>query len=131
MVVGTAETFALSNGYAGIPAVRAQVASRLAACGASGPLDDAVLLLGELLANAVTHGRCPDAIVHLQLRDQALLICVQDTCAKPPVPGPASWDDEGGRGLLLVEALAQDWGWVQLSEGKQVWFRLPLSASRP
>lgn len=126
MVVSPGETFALRDGYAGMAMVRAQVVTRLAACGAAVPIDDAVLMLGELLANAVTHGRCPEAVVHLRLGDDALLISVQDTCAHPPVLGPASWDDEGGRGLLLVEALAQEWGWVPLPMGKQVWFRLPV-----
>lgn len=130
MVVGTAETFTLKGGYAGMSAVRAQVASHLATCGADVPLDDAELLLGEVLANAVTHGRCPEATVHLQLLGDALLICVQDASAQPPVLNPASWDDEGGRGLFLVEVLAQDWGWAPLPVGKQVWFRLPVADAR-
>lgn len=130
-MAGTAETFALRGGFAGMAGVRARVASHLTACGANVPLDDAELLLGEVLANAVTYGRCPDATIHVQLEDDSLLICVQDTNAHPPVLGIASWDDEGGRGLLLVEALAQDWGWVPLVVGKQVWFRLPVSGPRP
>jgi hypothetical protein len=43
--------------------------------------------------------------------------------ALPRVLAPSD-DAEGGRGLLLVSALARDWGTDRLSAGKCVWFEL-------
>jgi len=47
--------------------------------------------------------------------------------AAPGKPVPARTDDpdaEGGRGLLLVEALSSGWGWYATPYGKTVWARL-------
>ncbi|GHF80423.1 ATP-binding protein [Streptomyces filamentosus] len=75
--------------------------------------DTAGLLTAELAANAVTHGRVPgrDCELALLYVPRILLrIDVSDTRGEcrpePGVPGPL---DEGGRGLLLVGALASRW----------------------
>ncbi|MFL5999576.1 MAG: ATP-binding protein [Streptomyces sp.] len=77
------------------------------------PTADAVaVIVGELAANAVTHGRVPgrDFELRLSLVPGSVRIEVTDTCGDLPVavrpPGPL---DDGGRGLLLVEALADRW----------------------
>ena len=41
----------------------------------------------------------------------------------------ASPDDEGGRGLYLLDLLSQRWGGVRTPAGKVVWFELPVHAS--
>ena len=46
--------------------------------------------------------------------------------AAAPACGSAGIQDEGGRGLFLVNRLAQRWGATRLSAGKVVWFELPL-----
>jgi hypothetical protein len=38
---------------------------------------------------------------------------------------------EGGRGLLIVDALADDWGVTAVGEGKQVWFRRRIATRWP
>jgi anti-sigma regulatory factor (Ser/Thr protein kinase) len=79
--------------------------------------DTAALLVAELAANAVTHGRVPgrDFEVTVRLLGRTVRIEVSDTRGelRPPapgtprsVPGPLA---ETGRGLLLVEALADRW----------------------
>ncbi|MEV6790754.1 ATP-binding protein [Streptomyces sp. NPDC051320] len=79
--------------------------------------DTAALLVAELGANAVTHGRVPgrDFEVTLKLLGRTLRIEVSDTRGelRPPPPGtrrptlpPLA---ETGRGMLLVEALADRW----------------------
>jgi anti-sigma regulatory factor (Ser/Thr protein kinase) len=87
-------------------------------------------LVAELATNAATHGRLPGRDFRLALLDRrtALRIEVTDTRGnelprhRPPAP-----DAESGRGLLLVEALADRWG-VQLGPvpRKTVWAELDL-----
>ncbi|MDK1476370.1 ATP-binding protein [Streptomyces sp. 549] len=88
--------------------------------------DTVVLLVAELAANAVLHGRVPGRDFALSLsRDESrgvVRIKVTDTHPARPArlaPGP---DEDGGRGLLLVDALASDWGVRdRFGPGKTVW----------
>ncbi|MDT3723831.1 ATP-binding protein [Streptomyces sp. DSM 41972] len=89
------------------------------------------LITAELCANAVQHGRVPGRDFHIRLTNEAdggrLRVEVSDTRAErrpavtaPPSPDPES---ESGRGLLLVAALADDWGVTdrRSGPGKTVW----------
>lgn len=91
------------------------------------------LLVGELTANAVSHGRVPGRDFRLGLRHTpraagtaggCVRIEVSDANPEPPparpvVHGP---DDESGRGLLLVDVLAVRWGTSPRHPvGKTVW----------
>jgi len=78
--------------------------------------DTAAVIVAELAANAVTHGRVPgrDFELCLSLVTGSLRIEVTDTRTEllPPAPGavrPPCPLDESGRGLVLVEALADRW----------------------
>ncbi|MER6111258.1 ATP-binding protein [Streptomyces hirsutus] len=51
-------------------------------------------------------------------------IVVTDTTRIRPAPAEPSKDDENGRGLLLVEALAHDWGSTLVRGGKRMWAEL-------
>ncbi|WP_443041896.1 ATP-binding protein [Streptomyces sp. B21-106] len=91
------------------------------------PVDPAGQIVAELAANAVTHGRVPgrDFRLSLYVIAHTLRIEVTDTAGdrppQPPHPGP-DVDAESGRGLLLVEALADRWGWApELRPRKTVW----------
>lgn len=46
------------------------------------------------------------------------------------LPQP-QWFDENGRGLLIVEALADEWGISEEQTGKRVWFRLAVEETWP
>ncbi|MGV9281663.1 ATP-binding protein [Streptomyces sp. NPDC003730] len=99
-------------------------------------LDAAELVVGELAANAVTHGRVPgrDFLLTMALTSApedgsgALRIKVDDSRGErlpTPVPTPCP-DGEHGRGLVLVEALALRWGVApRFPSGKTVWADLP------
>ena len=110
---------------------RRWVCDQVRAMGAS---DDAMavieLLASELLTNAVKYGPRTGSITVLAERHGHLVdIAITDDGDEVPVlraPGP---EDLGGRGLLLVEALADQWG-VELlgTRGKAVWFHLTLAA---
>ncbi|MCX4911451.1 ATP-binding protein [Streptomyces sp. NBC_00878] len=94
--------------------------------------EDAVLLLSELATNAVLHtvstrilcgvGLIADGGLRLEVHDQ------DRTCRLLPRrdPGP---DDENGRGLLLVEHLAETWGVERstLTGGHAVWATLTVA----
>ncbi|MFJ3207514.1 ATP-binding protein [Streptomyces flaveolus] len=95
------------------------------------------LITAELCANAVRHGRVPGRDFHVRLAAEAdggrLRVEVSDTRAerRPVTAGPAEPDAESGRGLLLVTALAEDWGVTDRrgGPGKTVW--AILSTCRP
>ncbi|MFJ6798936.1 ATP-binding protein [Streptomyces sp. NPDC091268] len=94
------------------------------------PSEGPALIVAELAANAVTHGRVPgrDFRIGLALVDGVLRIEVADTRGdrvpgiRDSVPGA-----ESGRGLVLVDALADRWGVDRgLPPGKSVWAELDL-----
>ncbi|MFI2379367.1 ATP-binding protein [Streptomyces sp. NPDC018964] len=99
------------------------------------PVDPARQVIAELAVNAATHGRVAGRDFRLTLYVVAdiLRIEVTDTRGERlPDPQPASPDAESGRGLLLVEALADRWG---VTEGrfprKTVWAELRLVPPEP
>ncbi|MEU9540539.1 ATP-binding protein [Streptomyces mirabilis] len=87
------------------------------------------LITSELCANAVRHGRVPGRDFHVRLAAEAdggrLRLEVSDTRPerRPAVTAPADPYAESGRGLLLVTALADDWGVTdrRSGPGKTVW----------
>ena len=88
--------------------------------------DTAELLITELVANAARHAR-GQVRVQAGLRSGLLLVEVLDSNKTLPVSGPdVDWESESGRGIALVEALADRWGADPLPSGKRVWFELSL-----
>lgn len=80
--------------------------------------DTVAMIVGELAANAVTHGRVPgrDFELRLSFPPGSVRVEVTDTrggpCPRPSGPGAVPEPcplDEGGRGLFLVDALAARW----------------------
>lgn len=90
--------------------------------------DTVCLLASELLSNAVNHSCGP---VRLRVRQAGRELSVEVCDGSPVLPQArfASHDAESGRGLLLVDSLAEAWGTLPTAEGKAVWFSLPLPAS--
>ncbi|MDX3243818.1 ATP-binding protein [Streptomyces sp. ME18-1-4] len=97
------------------------------------PLDPASHVVAELAANAVTHGRVPgrDFQLVLYVIGGTLRIEVTDTRGdRLPCLQQAPGDGESGRGLLLVDTLADRWG---VTEGrrprKTVWAEVRMSSA--
>jgi anti-sigma regulatory factor (Ser/Thr protein kinase) len=91
----------------------------------AGLVDVTELVVSELMTNAVTVSRqMPDRPpVRLDLRSDGtrVLVAVGDASPRPPVRLDAAGEDEGGRGLMLVGELADQWGWTPDGPGKVVW----------
>ena len=83
----------------------------------------AELLVSELVTNAAVHARGTIGLtVHTDAR--GVRIEVEDPDRGRPVLRPASGDQVDGRGLLLVDKLATDWGTERRATHKVVWFEI-------
>lgn len=86
-------------------------------------LDDAALVLSELVTNAVLHGRTPLSVL-LRLTGDVLRVEVADDSAIGPSFSMLDPTAVTGRGLLLVSELADAWGIEPRGTGKAVWCEL-------
>lgn len=116
--------------------------SRLAGSGisADGALGETlILLVSELVTNAVVHAGCP-AVLRMRLPERhqsgTVRVEVADASSTGPCRRQAGGDDTGGRGLELVDGLADRWGWHTEGRGKKIWCELdgavcPVVAEAP
>jgi anti-sigma regulatory factor (Ser/Thr protein kinase) len=106
---------------------RLQARRRLTMWQWDGDIDDAVLVVSELVANAVRHARVIGQELWLrlaELEDGGLVVEVSDPVRVFPEVAIAP-DGEGGRGLLVVAQLAEELRWFLRSDvGKTVRARL-------
>ena len=86
-------------------------------------LDDAELLVSELVTNAVLHAGTATR-VDIDVRGQRVRISVFDGDSRLPQVQHYEPDAITGRGLLLVQRIARQWGAERLPNGKVVWFEL-------
>jgi anti-anti-sigma regulatory factor/anti-sigma regulatory factor (Ser/Thr protein kinase) len=90
---------------------------------------DARLVTSELVTNAVVHAGAPIQL-DVNLGRRYLHIAVRDFHPQPPrLRGPDAEAAPGGRGLLLVEAVAAAWGFTPTADGKVTWASLTITAS--
>lgn len=104
---------------------RAVIRSALATWGLDGLEDVACLLVTELVSNMVRHAPSEAELV-VRRHGPVLRVGVADDDPAPPVrlyPAPLA---TGGRGLALVDTLADRWGYEVADDatGKTVWFEL-------
>ncbi|MEU6083763.1 ATP-binding protein [Streptomyces sp. NPDC047108] len=104
---------------------RRLVRAALLAWGLDGYVEDAVVVVSELVGNAVRHSGSRSLRVTVTRPGAARVrIGVVDKSTMPPRPGMPEDEDESGRGLVLVEDLAAVWGSDPLPWGKRVWAEL-------
>jgi anti-anti-sigma regulatory factor/anti-sigma regulatory factor (Ser/Thr protein kinase) len=118
------------------PAARAAVVAACetwgldAASGLQHVASRAELVVTELISNAILHAKTEIELV-VALREPFLHLSVADGSAAPPrLMSPDSAETVGGRGLILVEALATKWGHLPMRDGKVVWAMLRLEPPR-
>ncbi|MFI5615989.1 ATP-binding protein [Streptomyces sp. NPDC051567] len=90
---------------------------------------DAALLTSELTTNALVHGSLPDRQLRVELRLTGAVLRIEVTDPKGerlPEPREAADDEQCGRGLQIVSALADRWGASDRIVGKTIWAELPL-----
>ncbi|ANZ43161.1 hypothetical protein BBK82_31270 [Lentzea guizhouensis] len=130
----------LGNDVHALAAVRRWTRDTLAGVAEDG-LDAVLLVVNELVSNAVDHGRGP---WRLRLRRSAtpfsVRVEVDDPSPEPPGLGRSCLDGSclgasRGGGLIVVSRLADDWGVIHGSGGKTVWAEITCgrtsSATRP
>ena len=88
--------------------------------------ENATLLVSELVGNSVRHARAGGAPLQLSAEagENTLRIEVRDSDPRVPAMRTPSEFDEGGFGLVLVQALADNWGVRRTDDGKAVWLEL-------
>ncbi|HZD65073.1 MAG TPA: ATP-binding protein [Acidimicrobiales bacterium] len=102
---------------------RGFLAETLAKWGARQYWDAAAILVSELVANAALHARS-EITMCLTLDPSFLRVEVSDRSRLLPVERHYGVQAATGRGLMIVAALARDWGVEVHPEGKTVWARL-------
>ncbi|WP_020133517.1 ATP-binding protein [Streptomyces sp. 351MFTsu5.1] len=112
-----------------VPETRRALRELLRQWGRPGRSEIAELLTSELVTNALVHTD-RDAVVTATVGPQALRVEVRDFVAhRPRVRIPEAGESTHGRGLVLVQSLADAWGVRAHGVGKSVWFELDAEAA--
>lgn len=117
-----------------VPAAREFTARALSDWLVTARTGDVLLCVSELATNALVHGVPPGRgyrlRLHLDLEGSGDLLRVEVHDSGPGLSdvreAGSGGEDEGGRGLLLVSALAEKWGVHERHPGKTVWCELWL-----
>lgn len=108
-----------------VPVARHLVTDLLRVWRAPHDRDDAALLVTELVSNVVDHVAGEASFtLQLELSDGWLRVAVVDGSSVLPVVRELDSSQPRGRGLRLVQALAERWGCDEHDGGKRVWFDL-------
>ncbi|ANJ07281.1 hypothetical protein GCM10010220_26850 [Streptomyces parvulus] len=121
---GYSETLPREPGSAAV--ARRLVRTALAAWGLEDYIDDAMVVITELVSNAVDHGRLASirVVVSRPTETWVRLGVIDRSKAIPLMRTDANGDQPRGRGLILVDSLTERWGTDLYQWGKQVWGEL-------
>jgi Histidine kinase-like ATPase domain/STAS domain len=105
-----------------------EVCARWEQPGLAGP---ACIVVTELVNNVVAHAQTPMTVL-LALHGDTMTVAVRDHSATVPrLTVPVAPTAYGGRGLLLVDSVAERWGSLRLDDGKVVWAVLQDDPEEP
>jgi anti-sigma regulatory factor (Ser/Thr protein kinase) len=85
---------------------------------------DVELITSELVTNAIRHANSVTLVLYLP-DDKTAMVEVWDDNPEGPSAPIVDSQAEGGRGLLLVGALSNSWGWRATADGKVTWAQAP------
>lgn len=130
-------TWTVAPDPASVALARHLVAKRLIKWHLDALLDDAVLIVSELVANAVRFGCTVRLAVHAvrvcggakRLRIEVSSPTPADHAEVPATPVLPDLEAEHGRGLFLVDMLTSDWGCESRIDSTLVWAELPITNS--
>jgi anti-sigma regulatory factor (Ser/Thr protein kinase) len=112
-----------------VPEARRALRELLRQWGRTARADVAELLTSELVTNAIVHTD-HDAVLTATVGPRGLRVEVRDFVARRPrLRVPVADDGTNGRGLFLVQSLADAWGVRAHGVGKAVWFELEAEAA--
>ncbi|MGW5326563.1 ATP-binding protein [Streptomyces sp. NPDC004014] len=112
-----------------VPEARRELRELLRHWGRPGRSEIAELLTSELVTNALVHTD-RDAVLTAVVSAGGLRVEVRDFVAsRPQQRTPDTGEDTNGRGLVLVDSLADSWGVLPHGLGKSVWFELGAEAA--
>ncbi|MEV6967935.1 ATP-binding protein [Hamadaea sp. NPDC051192] len=86
-----------------------------------GWLDDADLLVSEIVSNAVCHG---GGCIELSVQSHEQGVTIKAADGSSVVPRRRAAGENGGFGLQIIEAISEGWGVEEFQGGKRVWVRL-------
>lgn len=93
--------------------------------------DDTVLVVSEIASNALCHAG-GGFVLTLRLWDEAVVVEVIDSSNVMPQSGAPAGSGRRGRGLLIVEGVARQWGFQSgPGAGKTVWAEVSVQHSSP
>lgn len=116
--------------HSAVVAARVFVAEVMTEAGFGERVEDVRLCTAELTTNAIMHGSPPgsDVLVRVVIDGTLLRVEVHDAGSGMPCLCTASEDELNGRGLFLVNELANSWGVTERAEpGKAVWAEFKLT----
>jgi anti-sigma regulatory factor (Ser/Thr protein kinase) len=119
----SAAEVALRPEPASVREARRYVSDELTSLGLDDAAMTAELLVSELVTNAILHARTPVRL-SVVVDGEVVRVAVADDSPRAPRQRQHSLDSGTGRGLLLVERMANRWGVDVGSAGKVVWFEL-------
>ncbi|MFJ9420026.1 ATP-binding protein [Streptomyces sp. NPDC101227] len=116
-----------------VTVVRASLRAAMPLWGASELVDTAELLTSEMVSNALQHGLATEISVRATWDQSLLRVEVGEDDAAPldAVPSATSLDATSGRGLFLIDKLAERWGTASAPRGKTGWFELIAQPTPP
>jgi anti-sigma regulatory factor (Ser/Thr protein kinase) len=120
----------VTEGHDSVAAIRQLVRDSLTAWRYRGRHDDAVLIISELVTNALLHG---GGVPVLRLAGTSWRLRVEVSDQSPELPAIRDAGSDGGWGLRLLDEVSLGWGVVPRDNGKVVWCELgtvlaPVSA---
>ena len=107
------------------------VSAALADAGIVSPVvvDSALLAVSELATNALQHAMCGFEVV-VDSAATLRITVIDGSRQLPLMRAPSGWD-EGGRGLIIIDATAARWGVEREGAGKAVWWEIDLPPVSP